>query len=242
MKKEILNKFMTKYSLSNLIESVKWDSVDNKLITNFISDDKSVLGKVTYDGFSFENSEIGVYDTSKLAKILSVMDDEVELSLNKSGDTPVSIRIKDSKSNANYVLADISVIPKAPTLKKLPDWDISIQFDQDMISRFIRAKGALPEADNFTIFANSSTNDFKISIGHSDNTNTNKIDIKVAGTAFNDFGSKSISFSAVYLKEIFTANRDAKDAVLNLSFDGLSHISFLIDEFTSEYYLTEKKI
>ncbi len=242
MKKEILNKFITKYSLTSLIESVKLEALDNKLITDFISDDKSVLGRVTYDGFTFENSELGIYDTSKLAKILSVLDDDIELSLNKVNDKPISIKIKDSKSTANYVLADISVIPKAPTLKKLPDWDVSISFDHETMTRFIKAKGALPEADNFTIFADSTNNDYRISIGHSDSTNTNKIDIKVNGNGLTDFGARSISFSAVYLKEILTANRDAKDAVLNLSLEGLAHISFVVDDFTAEYYLTEKKI
>lgn len=242
MKKEILNKFITKYSLTSLIESVKLQVNDNKLITDFISDDKSVLGRVTYDNFEFENSELGIYDTSKLAKILSVLDDDVELSLNKVNDKPISIKVRDSKSTANYVLADISVIPKPPTLKKLPDWDVSITFDQETMSRFIRAKGALPEADNFTIFANSETNEYRISIGHSDSTNTNKIDIKVNGSNLTSFGNRSISFSAVYLKEILTANRDAKDAILNLSFEGLSHISFIVDDFSAEYYLTEKKI
>lgn len=242
MKKDILNKFMTKYNLSSLIESVKWDVQSNVLSTDFISDDKSVLGRVSYKGFSFEDAELVVYDTSKLSKILAVLDDEIKLDLTSINDRPISIKITDSASTANYVLADLSIIPKAPQLKRLPDWDVSISLDQDVVSRFIKAKNALPDADNFTIFSNKKTGDYSLSIGHSYGTNTNKIDIKVNGTALTDVDQKSISFSAVYLKEILSANRDAKEAVLNLSFQGLAHISFTIDDFTAEYYLTEKKI
>ena len=46
MEKNRINRFVQKYNLSGLIESVKWDVEGTTLTTSFISDDKSVLGTV----------------------------------------------------------------------------------------------------------------------------------------------------------------------------------------------------
>ncbi len=50
---------------------------------------------------------------------------------------------------------------------------------------------------------------------------------------------KPISFSAKYLKEILTANKEATSAKLKVSVDGLAHVEFQIDEFVCKYYLVE---
>lgn len=53
---------------------------------------------------------------------------------------------------------------------------------------------------------------------------------------------KPISFSAKYLKEILTANKEATSAVLKVSTQGLAHIQFKIDDFTASYYLVEQQL
>ena len=47
MEKSRINRFVSKYNLAGLVESVKWESKEGSLSTSFISDDKSVLGTVT---------------------------------------------------------------------------------------------------------------------------------------------------------------------------------------------------
>jgi len=53
---------------------------------------------------------------------------------------------------------------------------------------------------------------------------------------------KPISFSAKYLKEILTANKEATSATLKVSTAGLAHTEFKIDDFTSKYYLVEVQL
>ena len=77
MEKQTLNRFVSKYNLAGLVESVKWESKDGSLSTNFISDDKSVLGTVIMKDFEGDNAEFGVYDTTKLSKMLSVLGNDV---------------------------------------------------------------------------------------------------------------------------------------------------------------------
>jgi len=234
MEKTRINRFISKYNLAGLVESVKWESKEGSLSTNFISDDKSVLGTVTLSEFDFEDSTFGVYDTTKLTKMLSVLSDDVDFDITKTEDKAISLKFKDGSTSVNYMLADLSVIPNVPDLKQLPDFNITIKLDDTFINRFIRAKSALPDENNFTFTCKN--NKGSIILGYS-NINTNRIKIDVDCTC--DSNIEPISFSANFLKEILVANKEAKDATLKISSDGLAHISFEVDEYKSDYYLVQ---
>jgi DNA polymerase III sliding clamp (beta) subunit (PCNA family) len=234
MEKQSLNRFVSKYNLAGLVESVKWESKDGSLTTSFISDDKSVLGNVTMKEFESSNAEFGVYDTTKLTKMLSVLGEDVEFSLNDIDGKPVSLKFKDGSTNVNYMLADLSVIPNVPDLKQLPPFNVEIKLDSNFISKFIKAKGALADENNFTVTCKDGAG--QMILGYS-NINTNRINIDVDCTCEGDV--EPISFSATYLKEILVANKEATDATLKISSQGLSHISFEVDNYESNYYLVE---
>jgi hypothetical protein len=235
MEKQKLNRFVSKYNLAGLVESVKWEVKSGVLTTAFISDDKSVLGSVSMTGFESDDAVLGIYDTSKLTKMVSVLGDSVDFSVADIDGRPISLKFKDNSVALNYMLADLSVIPNVPDLKKLPEFDSKIKLDSNFISTFIKAKSALSDENTFTFVCNGGSG--KIVIGYS-NINTNRITIDVDCVC--EGGDKGpISFSATYLKEILTANREAKDATLSISSQGLAHIHFEVDNYTSDYYLVE---
>lgn len=234
MEKQKLNRFVSKYTLAGLVESVKWESKDGSLNTSFISDDKSVLGSVKMKDFEGSNSIFGVYDTTKLTKMLSVLGETIDFTISDIDGKAISLKFKDKSTSINYMLADLSVIPNVPDLKQLPNFDVKIKLDSTFISTFIKAKAALSDENTFTFVSNGGKSE--IIIGHS-NINTNRISIEVDAETTGDV--KPISFSSTYLKEILVANREASDATLNISTQGLSHIHFEIDEYTSDYYLVE---
>jgi hypothetical protein len=233
MEKQSLNRFVSKYNLAGLVESVKWESKEGSLTTSFISDDKSVLGSVSMKEFDGNDTSFGVYDTTKLTKMLSVLGDDVEFSINDIDGKPVSLKFKDGSTSVNYMLADLSVIPNVPDLKQLPPFNVEIKLDSNFISKFIKAKGALDE-NNFTFTCKDGKG--QIILGFS-NINTNRINIDVDCVCDDDV--EPISFSATYLKEILVANKEATDATLKISSQGLSHIHFEIDNYESNYYLVE---
>jgi hypothetical protein len=234
MEKQKLSRFVSKYNLAGLVESVKWESKDGSLSTSFISDDKSVLGSVSMNEFEGTDSVLGVYDTTKLTKMLSVLGEGIEFSITDLDGKAVSLKFKDGSTAVNYMLADLSVIPNVPDLKQLPNFDIKIKLDSNFINKFIKAKGALADENNFTFVCKNGK--AQIILGHS-NINTNRITIDVDAECGEEVNP--ISFSATYLKEILVANREASDATLNISTQGLSHIHFEIDQYTSDYYLVE---
>lgn len=234
MEKQKLNRFVQKYTLAGLVESVKWESKNGSLTTAFISDDKSVLGSVSMTEFEGSNTTLGVYDTTKLTKMVSVLGDAVDFSIQDIEGKAVSLKFKDNSTSVNYMLADLSVIPNVPDLKQLPNFDVKIKLDSSFINTFIKAKGALADENNFTFTCKGGKG--QIILGHS-NINTNRISIGVECECPGDV--EPISFSATYLKEILVANREASDANLNISTQGLSHIHFEVDQYTSDYYLVE---
>ena len=73
MNKTRITRFISKYNLAGLVESVTWNTDGQKLSTKFIADDKTVLGEITLDNFNFETAELGIYTTSNLNKMLSVL-------------------------------------------------------------------------------------------------------------------------------------------------------------------------
>lgn len=234
MNKNNLLKFIQKYSLGGLIESVAWNAEGTKLSVRFISDDKTLLGEVEYNAYTSTPMNVGIYTTSLLKNMIGVLDNDLTLKVDKAGDKSVSLKLSSDETETSYQLADLGVIPPVPDLKTLPDFGISIDMASNMIDKFIKAKGALSDVDTFTIFTEGG--DLKMAIGYS-SISTNRVTF----TAQKDYAEtvKPISFSAKYLKEILTANKEATSAKLKVSTDGLANVQFQIDDFVCKYYLVE---
>ena len=233
MQKTKINKFIQKYNLCGIVNSVKWKSTSNKLSTSFVTPDKSLLGTVAVDGVTFEDADLGVYQTDQLQKLLGVMDDDINLSLTKAGDKAVTLNVKNKSVSVNYVLSDLSVIPDPPALKRLPDFQTKIKLDSSFIETFIKGKSALSDVDMFT-FVNDKDGNLNAVIGYS-STNTNRVTIPVE-TDTNGL-TDAVTFNANLFKEMLVANKDCKSAVLEVSNEGLAKVNFNIDDYTSEYFI-----
>jgi len=133
-----------------------------------------------------------------------------------------------------FMLADLSVIRQVPDLKNTPDWNATIKLDDVFINKFIKAKNALPESENFGIKCSSNT--VEIIMNYS-SINTNRIKFNVDSTIHNDMGV--VCFSSNGFKEILQANKDAETAKLEVSAAGLGKVTFTGKTYTSTYYLVQ---
>jgi hypothetical protein len=237
MNKTRVTRFIQKYNLAGLVESVAWKAADGKLVTRFISDDKTVLGEIQLDNFTQTTPDLGIYTTSTLTKLLSVVGEDIELDIQQIEGKAVNLFIKSDDTKAQFQLADLAVIPSVPDLKSLPDFDVEIGFDGKFIDKFIKGKNALSDVDTFTVL--SEGNELKMVLGYS-NVNSNRIVFSIDKAYTTEV--KPISFSAKYLKEIFSANKEATSVVLKISTSGLAHVEFKIDDFTAKYYLVEVQL
>ena len=232
MQKDKLNRFIQKYNLGGNVNSVKWDSKGNKLITKFVTPDKSLLGEVVVDKFGFEDAELGIYQTDQLQKLLNVLTDDINLSLKKVGSKAVSLKVSDNATSVDYVLSDLTIIPQPPRFKHIPNFGTQIKLDSNFINTFIKGKSALSDVDFFTIV--NKDGDLSVVIGYA-STNTNRVNIPVNSIS-NDI-TDSISFNANFFKEILVANKECTEAIFKISTEGLSKLEFKVDDYTSTYFL-----
>jgi hypothetical protein len=233
MEKSRLMNFISKYHLNGLVQSVAWNS-NGSLSTRFISDDKSVVGEVQMNTFNGTKSSLGVYNTDLLVKLLGVLGNDVNFNVNLTQDKAFSLTLDDNSTTVNYMLADMAVIPPTPELKQLPPFQVTIKLTKEFIDKFIRAKGALPEIEHFTLVKNQKLNKYQVVLGHS-NLNSNRISLDIDCEVTEDI--EPISFSAKYFREILAANKDLNGGTLAVSSEGLAKAEFEIDGFESRYFL-----
>ena len=233
MQKSKLDKFIQKYNLGGNVNSVKWKSNGDTLSTSFVTPDKSLLGNVKVDKFSFDSAELGIYQTDQLKSLIGVLGDDISLDLTSAGDSAVSLNVKNGAISIYYVLSDLSVIPDPPALKRLPEFGTKIKLDTKFINTFVKGKAALSDIDTFTIL-NGKSGGVEVVIGYS-STNTNRVNIPVETTS-GDL-DKPITFNANLFKEVLVANRECTSAVLEVSNEGLAKVNFKVDDYDSEYYI-----
>ena len=232
MQKSKLDRFIQKYNLGGNVNSVKWKSDGSVLSTSFVTPDKSLLGNVKVDKFSFDSAELGIYQTDQLKSLIGVLGDDISLDLTSAGDRAISLNVKNGAISIDYVLSDLSVIPDPPALKRLPEFGTQIKLDTKFINTFVKGKAALSDIDSFTILNGKSG--IEVVIGYS-STNTNRVNIPVETTSSNL--ENPISFNANLFKEILVANKECTSAVLEVSNEGLAKVNFKVDDYDSTYYV-----
>ena len=232
MNKQKLVRFINKYYLSGTVNSVILNSKGGKISTRFISGDKTLLGELQMDKWPFEDAEVGIYSTDQFLKLLGVLDEDVNVSINKAGDKSISLRVTDSTSAVNYMLSDTSIISKPSPMKRIPNFELKIDMTPSVMNKFISGKGALSETDNFTVITDGTNT--KLVIGYS-SINTNRVTIPVTTTDCGDIDN--ITFNANIFKEVLSANKECESATLEVSSEGLARINFKIDDYDATYYL-----
>ena len=234
MNKQKLVRFINKYYLNGIADSVvlKSNSNEQKLFTKFVSSDKTLLGVIQMDSWNFEDANIGVYTTEQLLKLLSVLDEDITVSLTKSEDKAISLKISDLLSSVNYMLSDTSIINEPPQLQNIPNFELSINVTPTIINKFISGKSALPDTTTFTVITNETST--KLVIGYS-SVNTNRVTIPVITSDFTSIDN--VSFNAEYFSQILLANKECESAILQVSSQGLIKIDFKIDNYVATYWL-----
>ena len=231
MEKQKLDGFINRYNLGGEVESVMVKAEGSNVSVRMISDDKTLLGDVSVSDMEFPDGEYGIYTTSQLKSLLSVLDGSIDVE-----EVTGALKFSDKGTKMQYMLAAPSVIPAVPDLKALPNFNTTIILDDDFINKFVKSKGALADADTFTFTSKDGKGE--IVLGYS-SINSNRISISVDSTSEGDV--EPIQFSAKYLKAILVANKGSNTSSLKISSDGLAHLSFTEGDYISNYYLVEIK-
>lgn len=235
MKKDKLSNIIKKYHLNNTIDSVKWVVNDDKSVSiNFVTPDRTLVGSLKAEGFDIEESELGIYTTAQFLKLLSVFSDDIDFSMLKIDGVARTLKLADKETSVTYMLSDLSVIPVAGKPKQLPEFEFEMDITDDFITKFNKAKSALPDISHVTF--NCTADKQEMIIGYSSN-NTTRIIIPINGTLKGEIKYKS--FNSNYLKEILSANSDSRVAKLKVSNAGLSLLNYDDTDYSATYFLVE---
>ena len=233
--KKVISNIVSKYSLGNHIEQVKWGISDKKLNINFINDSKTLVGYVEYrDDIGLKNGNYGIFNTSQLTKCLNILDGDILLDANNS-----KLNIADTNYEIRFNLADPAVIPNVPNIKDPDQWSVSFSINDEFITRFVKSKDALSDLDTFTVETREGFTGEELVFTVGTNI-TNTIEFTVEADINESFGP--VPFDSDILKEILKANKDYHSGEIRISKNGLldAHLHCGGPLYTG-YYLVRKQ-
>ena len=174
---------------------------------------------------------MGILDTAKLVSMLGIMEEDIELTLTKSNEKALALKIKDSTADVHFMLTDTTVIEKAPGLNSTPEFSLKLELDTEFMKKFVAAKSALADTKAFTVITTGSTAD--LVIGYS-SINTNRVTLPAKVAEHKDI--EKLSFNADLFKDVIQANSQCPKALLEISEAGIAKIEFEVDGYHSRYY------
>ena len=234
--KKVISDIVSKYSLGNNIEKVKWVITDEKFIIHFINDSKNLVGYVDYrKEIGLKPGDYGIFNTSQLIKCLNILDGDILVDATSS-----KLNMADTNYDIKFNLADPAVIPNVPDVSNNSDeWSVTFDVNDEFITRFVKSKDALSELETFTIETREgfTGDELVFTVG----TNiTNTIEFTVEATINESFNS--IPFDSNLMKEILKANRDYHTGEIRINKKGLLDAHFHCgDDLYTGYYLVRKQ-
>ena len=229
-----------KYYLNGNVERVKMQVKDKNVAINFVAPNKDLVGCVNTSEFELEDSEIGIYDTSQLLKLINITNSYLTLNLAKEHNIPTKLLIADNEYNLDYILADTTMIPNVPSINE-PEYNVTADIDLEFINKFIKAKKAI-DTEVFSVDANYDENNSKVVrfiLGGSEGY-TNKITFTIPAT-YEGVHTQQLQFNINYLREILDANKDLTSGKLSICTDGLMRLDFTSEKGNSFYLLVAKE-
>ena len=234
--KKVISDIVSKYSLGNNIEKVKWVITDDKFTINFINDSKNLVGYVEYrKDIGLKKGDYGIFNTSQLIKCLNILDGDILVDATTS-----KLNMADTNYDIKFNLADPAVIPNVPSIDDSDDWSVSFEVSDEFITRFVKSKDALSELDTFTVETRDGFNGEELVFTVGTNI-TNTIEFTVENATINE-SFEAVPFDSILLKEILKANRTYHSGEIRINKKGLldAHLHHDDDLYTG-YYLVRRQ-
>ena len=234
--KKVISDIVSKYSLGNNIEKVKWVVTDDKFTINFINDSKNLVGYIEYrKDIGLKPGDYGICNTSQLIKCLNILDGDILVDATTS-----TLNMADTNYDIKFNLADPAVIPDIPDINDSDEWSVSFSVSDEFITRFVKSKDALSDLDTFTVETRDGFNGEELVFTVGTNI-TNTIEFTVENATINE-SFEAVPFDSNLLKEILKANRTYHSGEIRINKKGLldAHLHHGDDLYTG-YYLVRKQ-
>ena len=240
--KSKLQSIISKYYLNGLVQSVRWLTKEDKLSISFVSENKDIAGDLICNTSPVEDSEIAIFDTAQLNRLISVTNGELLLTLEKQHKVFSKLHIQDMSFNVAYSLADSLLVPKRGEIIFPTEYDVIMDLTPEIVNSFIKAKSALTDISDVLIstqedsdkgtvveFAFGDLNDFSNKIKYIVDEN---IEIKK---------QIKLPFNSDSFKNILVSNKDLENGTLSLTEEGFMKLEFQTEDINTLYYLVRKE-
>jgi len=240
MKKEILETFIQRYSLDGLVPKVKWKytAADKTLHTRAAIDNKAFVVDVVMNDFTDLGANdliICIGDTDKVSAMMKPFGEDINISVNRSGDRILGFSITDADCESYCTAADPTAIdPVAKNLQDLPEYHVEVPLTEDFIEKFRAANGALKDVDTFSVGMNKKGL-FEIVIGYA-TSNSNRIRMTPATDPTKNTIGQALSFPIKNVMAVLKANADITGGSMSINNSGIIRLYFKSDKYTCTYY------
>jgi hypothetical protein len=231
MEKSKLQSFINRYYLAGNCEAVILKEQTDSIGCELIDTDQTIVGKIKWNTAPFMKGMLGINHTGALIKMLGALGENITIDVKDAAGKNYAMKISEGSTQATFMLADTTVIPAVPSINAEPQYEISIPVNEEFVSKFIKAKNALPDAKNFAVQVVNGQVKFIINYT---TVNADNISFEVGPTTMTTMDP--VCFSADKLKEVLVANR-GDGGELKVSPDGLARIDFTGADFESTYWL-----
>jgi hypothetical protein len=238
--KSKLLSFISKYYLNGLNNQAKWRIKDNKLTV--YAGEAGRVCKIELDGFPLEDGELGVFDTNKLSKLISITSGELMISVDKIKSVFTKLYLQDANFNLTYSLADVLILGKNTYYNDPEKWAIELDLDPGDIDSLIKAKNALADVNNMLINTTKDLDGGNIcEFIFGDNTGfSNKITYQVSSGIIHP-SNLSIPYDSNIFKDILSVNKDQDNCSLKISYEGIMKFNFESEGIRSEYFIARNE-
>ena len=237
--KSQLTSVISKYYLNGLNNQVKWRIKDNKL--TIYAGESGRVCKIEHSNFPLEDAELGVFDTHKLSKLISITNGDLMVSLEKIKAVYTKMHIADLNFDLTYSLADILILGKNTYYEDPDSFEMELDLEREDIDHLIKAKSALADVNNMLLTSTTDMDGNNIcEFIFGDNTGfSNKITYQIQGNITKS--DIEIPFDSDIFKDILNSNKDMDKGTLKLSEQGMLKLNFYSEEVNSEYFIARNE-
>ena len=217
-----------------MVESVVWQLSNGSAKIRFVSMVDSIAGELNFP-LPLEDAEIGISDNKSLLKFLSIMKDDIQVSLIKEHGIFLKIHVTDDVYEGTFSLADVNRIEEAPMIEEPKTFELSFPLDKAFKEQYLKAYKALDNISRVTV--QTTKKDIKITLGNKESY-ANKISFNMPCSDFLPL-DKPKTFSGNAIAKILANNINFFYGLVEVSQEGLMKICIKDDISTITYYLIE---
>jgi len=233
MNRTYLDSFISKYYLGGLISNTIWKVRDNTLHTSFTTEGKEMLGSVKFNNFTQPDADLGIVDTERLIRILSVLNGDCKLDYQKVEDRIIAMKLQDEHAEVKFNLGDLSIFGESAKLKNVPDFELVLQMTKQAAVAFVNGCNAITESNHFTVVGSDDSYELVVNYDRTKNLDMIRVPVKVISSGDID----GLSFASDHLRSIINANKDSDSISISVSSAGLLKCSFSSNSYNADYFL-----